>query len=397
VRGNRGGSHDPGLLVVEADDSGGGLDRHTEAGRRRPKPWWLAVAVAAALVVAAALSRRDVDTATPTAEPTTVVAPPRPRTPPSSSETPVVASGLVAFVVSMLPDAPGLSSVDLDSGVVRPLMPGAVSFPSSGAVATMGDVAVVLSDDGFVAIHPDGRLQQFGAVPPLDGGVAVAAYDAGRVDAVWQVSGDTGQMRAVLVTDAGTVARRVVLPEGAVALAGDGVGGLLVVSLDQHLWRVPPDRDGVERLDTSLPLAVSGSGHLAAVRCDDRFVCGVEIVDLTTGDRHLIPGSVQPGTFAALSPDGSRLAQVLQASDTAGPPTMIAVVDTSSGAELSRQPYPSSPSGPLRWSPDGGWLVWSDDRGLEVWNVSDNSAPRSVAVPAGGDALAVLAVVARSA
>jgi hypothetical protein len=42
-------------------------------------------------------------------------------------------------------------------------------------------------------------------------------------------------------------------------------------------------------------------------------------------------------------------------------------------------------------------LVWSDYRGLQVWNVTDGSAPRSIAVPAGGgDTLAVLTVVARS-
>jgi hypothetical protein len=308
-----------------------------------------------------------------------------------------VPAGLVAFVASTLPDHPGLSVVELDSGLVRPVVTGAVAYPSFGAVATMGDAAVVLTDDGFVASRPEGGLRELGAAPALDRGGSVAAYDAGRVDAFWRVSVDVGQARAELLTDTGTVARHVVLPEGDVALAGDGVGGLLVVSLDQHLWRVPPDRDGVERIDTSLPLAVSG-GHLATVRCDDRFVCGVEVVDLVSGDRHLIPGSVQPGTFASLSPDGTRLAQVLEASDAVGPSTVVAVVDTGSGVQLTRQPYPSIPSGPPRWSPDGGWLVWSDYRGLKVWNVTDGSAPRSIAVPAGGgDALAVLAVVARSA
>jgi WD40-like Beta Propeller Repeat len=261
----------------------------------------------------------------------------------------------------------------------------------------MGDAPVVLTGKGLVAVHPQGGLQEFGAAPALGRGGSVAAYDAGGVDAFWRVSGNAGQVRAELLTDTGTVARRVVLPDGYVALAGDGVGGLLVVSPDQHLWRVPPDRDGVERLDTSLPLAVSG-GHLATVRCDDRFVCGVEVVDLASGDRHLIPGSLQPGTFAALSPDGTRLAQVLGASDAVGPSTVVAVIDTGSGAQLTRQPYPPIPNGPPRWSPDGRWLVWSDNRGLEVCNVTDGSAPRSIAVPAaGGDALAVLAVVRRSA
>jgi hypothetical protein len=265
-----------------------------------------------------------------------------------------------------------------------------------GAVATMGDVAVVLTADGLVAARPEGGLHQLDAAPAPDRGGSVAVYDAGRVDAFWRVSVDAGQMRAELLTEMGTAARRVALPDGYAALAGDGVGGLLVVSPDRHLWRVPPDRDGVERLDTSLPLAVS-SGHLATVRCDDRFVCGVEVVDLASGERHLVPGSVQPGTFAALSSDGTRLAQVLVASDAVGPSTVVAVVDTGSGTQLTRQPYSSTPSGPPQWSPDGDWLVWSDYRGLQVWNVTDGSAPRSVAVPAGGDALAVLAVVARSA
>jgi hypothetical protein len=203
-------------------------------------------------------------------------------------------------------------------------------------------------------------------------------------------------MRADLLTEAGAVARRVVLPEGDVALAGDGVGGLLVVSSDQHLWRVPPDGDRVERVDTSLPLAVS-RGHLATVRCDDRFVCGVEVVDLASDERHLIPGSLQPGTFAALSPDGTRLAQVLGANDAVGPSTVVAVVDTDTGVQLTRRPYPSNPSGAPRWSPNGAWLVWSDYRGLQVWNVTDGSAPRSIAVPGGGgDTLKVLTVVARS-
>jgi hypothetical protein len=300
--------------------------------------------------------------------------------------------GLVAFVASTRPEHPGLSAVELDSGLVRPVVTGAVAFPSFGAVATMGDAAVVLTDDGLVAAYPDGGFHSLGAPPAL-----IAAYDAGRVDAFWRVSGDAGQQRAELLTETGTATRRVALPEGAEALAGDGVGGLLVVSADRHLWRVPPERDGVERVDASLPLAVSG-GHLATVRCDDRFVCGVEVVDLATGDRHLIPGSVQPGTFAALSPDGTRLAQVLVASDAVGPSTVVAVIDTGSGVQLTRRPYPSIPRGPPRWSPDGAWLVWSDYRGLQVWNVIDGSAPRSVAVSGGGGgALAVLAVVARSA
>jgi hypothetical protein len=398
VRRNRGDVVDPALLVVEADDGGGGLDRDVEVGRvRRRPPWWLAVAVAAALVVAAALSRQHDDASAPTSDPTTVVATSSPRTPPPSSGKPVVPAGLVAFVASTLPDHPGLSAVALDSGVVRPIMTGAVAFPSSGAVATMGDAAVVLTDDGLVAVHPEGGLQDFGSAPSLDGDGSVAVYDAGRVDAFWRVSDDAGQVHAELLTETGTVTRRVVLPEGYMALAGDGVGGLLVVSPDRHLWRVPPDRDGIERVDTSLPLAMS-SGHLATVRCDDRFVCGVEVVDLASGDRHLVPGSVQPGTFAALSPDGTRLAQVLGANDAVGPSTVLAVIDTGSGAQLTRQPYPSIPSGPPRWSPDGAWLVWSDYRGLQVWNVTDGSAPRSIAVPAGGgDTLAVLAVVARSA
>jgi hypothetical protein len=223
-----------------------------------------------------------------------------------------VPAGLVAFVASTLPDRPGLLSVELDTGLVRPVVAGAVAFPSFGAVATMGDAAVVLTDDGFVAARAEGGIQDLGAAPALDRGGSVAAYDAGRVDAFWRVSSDVGQARAELLTDTGTIARHVVLPEGDVALAGDGVGGLLVVSLDQHLWRVPPDRDGVERLDTSLPLAVS-RGHLATVRCDDRFVCGVEVVDLATGDRH--PTRLtQPGTFAALA-RRNPVAQVLGAND----------------------------------------------------------------------------------
>jgi hypothetical protein len=393
VRRNRGDAADPADLVVEVEDGGSGLDRDVEVGRGRRPPWGLAVAVATALVVAAALSRQHRDTPSAKSDPTTVATSSPPTPPPSSGE-PLVPAGLVAFVASTLPDHPGLSSVELDSGLVRPVMTGAVAFPSFGAGATMGDATVVLTDDGPVAVHPEGSLQEFRAAP--DRGGSVAAYDAGRADAFWRVGSDNGQAHAELLTEAGTVARRVVLPEGDAVLAGDGVGGLLVVSPDRLLWRVPPDRDGVERLDTSLPLAVSG-GHLATVRCDDRFVCGVEVVDLATGDRHLIPGSLQPGAFAALSPDGTRLAQVLLASDAVGPSTVVSVVDTASGVRLTRQPYPSTPSGPPRWSPDGAWLVWTDYRGVEVWNVADGSAPRSIAVPAsGGDALAVLAVVVRS-
>jgi hypothetical protein len=387
---------DPALLVVEVDDGGGGIDRDVEVGRgRRRPPWWLAVAVATALVVAAVLSQQNDDTATPTSDPTTVVATTSPRTPPPSRGNPVVPAGLVAFVASTLPDHPGLSAVELDSGLVRPLISGAVALPSFGAVATMGDAAVVLTDSGLIAARSEGGLQELGAAA-LDRGGSVAAYDAGRVDAFWRVRVDAGQARAELLTETGTITRRVVLRDGDMALAGDGVGGLLVVSLDRHLWRVPADGDSVERLDMSLPLAVGG-GHLATVRCDDRFVCGVEVVDLASGDRHLIPGSLQPGTFAALSPDGTRLAQVLDASDAVGPSTVVAVFDTGSGAQLTRQPYPSNPSGPPRWSPDGRWLVWSDYRGLQVWNIADGSPPRSVALPTGGgDALAVLTVVARS-
>jgi hypothetical protein len=393
----RGDVADPGLLVVDIDDRGGDLDHDLEVGRaRRRPPWWLAVAVATALAVAAVLSRQHRDTAAPRSHPTTVAATSSFRPPTPSGANQVVPTGLVAFVASALFDRPGLSVVELDTGRVRQIMTGAVALPSFGAVATMGDAAVVLTDDGLVAAHPEGGLQELGAAPAPDPG-GVAAYDAGRADALWRVSGDAGQLRAELLTDTGTVARRVELPDGYVALAGDGLGGLLVVSPDRHLWRIPPDRDGVERVDSSLPLAVN-AGHLATVRCDDRFVCGVEVVDLASGNRHLIPGSLQPGTFAALSPNGTRLAQVLGASDAVGTSTVLAVFDTGSGAQLTRQPYPSIPNGPPQWSPDGRWLVWSDYRGLQVWNVADVSAPRSIAVPTGGgDGLTVMAVVARSA
>jgi hypothetical protein len=230
---------DPGLLVIDVDDGGGGSDRDVEVGRaRRRPPWWLAVAVATALVVAAALSQQHRDTAAPTPDPTTVVASSSPPTPPPSSRKPGVPAGLVAFVASTLPDQPGLSAVELDTGLVRPVITGAVGFPSFGAVATIGDAAVVLTDDGLIAARPEGGLQMFGAAPALDPGGSVAAYEAGRVDAFWRVSGDAGQARAELLTETGTVARRVVLPDGDVALAAASAGCSSEPS--QHLWRLRP-------------------------------------------------------------------------------------------------------------------------------------------------------------
>ena len=71
---------------------------------------------------------------------------------------------------------------------------------------------------------------------------------------------------------------------------------------------------------------------------------------------------------------------------------MLAVVDTGSGAQLHAN-APVDYGGPPRWSPTAtGWC--GHYRGLQVWNVTDGSAPRSIAVPGGGgDALAVLTVV----
>jgi hypothetical protein len=186
---------EPGLLVVEVDDGGDALDRDVEVGRaRRRPPWWLAVAVAAALVVAAALTRQHPDTAAPSSDPTTVVATSSPRTPPPSGGKPVVPAGLVAFVASTLPDRPGLWSVELDTGLVRPLVAGAVAFPSFGAVATMGDAAVVLTDDG--SSPPSGGWHQTSAPRTLDRG-GRAAHDAGRVG-VWRVSSDAGRCAELL-------------------------------------------------------------------------------------------------------------------------------------------------------------------------------------------------------
>jgi hypothetical protein len=237
---------------------------------------------------------------------------------------------------------------------------------------------VFATQAGFTAVRPDGQLVQHLGQSARR---YVNVFDAGRDDAFIAVtapaapcvaddecssqSAPAADERIELARLDGTVESGTDVPEGFGVVAGDGIGGVVVLGPDREMYRLVPGARPTH-LDMPQPIAVS-HGRTVAVSCDADLDCGVTIFDLVTGDHQVVPGVIRRGNYPSLSPDGRYLAQVNISSDALRTLT-IAVYDTTTGAAVLDAPNPLNLNTRPQWSPDSQWLVWPDPDGVEAWN-----------------------------
>ena len=341
------------------------------------------MAAAALLIGGVVIVGRGHGSSTSTATTTTVPPPTTAATTPATTTTSLFVgqvaagpalgqpTGLVVYLTAPRQDHEVLFALDLDQGLLREV---ATTAHTPNEHPILGDAIVTPGARTEQLVHPEGATKALGTA-------TTSSFGAGRADAYWEVSytRDRSPSHAGLVLVGGPVERGVTIPAGFEVFAGDGIGGLLARGPDDRTYRLPPDSGTLVALDVNTPLAVA-NGRVAAVACDARPSCAVEIVDLTNGDRHVVPGSGPSSSGTSLSPDGTHLAQVV-ATDDANQPALI-VIDTTSGDSLLHVPYlgVSFDSGPPRWSPDGAFLFWNDLNGLEWWRVT-RIQPRTVRLP----------------
>jgi hypothetical protein len=177
----------------------------------------------------------------------------------------------------------------------------------------------------------------------------------------WWILNSDGTIRA----DGG--GPRLHIPDGlrvAAAVAG-GFVALDVANASWVLWAGPTTQKIAPAADQ---LLVTGPHTVVFKKGCGYNGCSVEILDLAHGTTTTIPLPQVPN-FAALSPDGTRLAL---ASTQGG----VFVLDTRSGREIVRTVSVVSgiPSLPFTWSPDSHALLIVQDDDIEIRRASDGLA-----------------------
>jgi hypothetical protein len=89
-----------------------------------------------------------------------------------------------------------------------------------------------------------------------------------------------------------------------------------------------------------------------------------------------------PTMVAALSPDGNRLAYVIQGARQA----QLRVLDLVGNRVLFEGPWELAhdlvlSSNPLVWSPDSNFLAWADRDGLEIFDAAAGRGPTQIDRP----------------
>jgi hypothetical protein len=187
----------------------------------------------------------------------------------------------------------------------------------------------VLNQGGMVAPGPDGASLWISAPP---------GYDTVRlVDLNGRPAGP--EIEVPLGMD-GTP-----IPDGTGYLVFNGVGGS---------YAARPE--GVRRITTGALIAI-GPTRWLAYECDERYACGIVVIDRRTGaHRKVSDAAIQPsGPSGVVSSDGAQAAVTLGL--RTAPPT-LSLMDLASG-ELRGVFIPNgvrTDAGGMVWSPDGRWL-----------------------------------------
>lgn len=235
-------------------------------------------------------------------------------------------------------------------------------IPSTGPVSLVvgRDWAVVrpldyvpgyLVRDGHPAEPLTGALGQGGLAAPGPDGASL-----------W-VPVHAGSDRAALVDTAGRpVGPSITMVPGMDDnLIGDGTGYLQFSGVGGSYVARP---DGVHRITTGTLLA-SGPTKWLAYECDDRYHCGMVLVDRGTGARRTVDGppidqlAVTQGVF---SPDGVHAALVLRS--RLAPPTLALIDTKASVTQPAGVPdWERDGDDTMAWSPDGKWLIVTNSNG----------------------------------
>jgi hypothetical protein len=239
---------------------------------------------------------------------------------------------------------------------------------SEGSVVRTGSratpVPAALRVDGWLNRGPGEGIWLVPEQPaypvPASGVVRLVTLD-GRVDAT----------RSIVVD-----------PRVGAPLHGDGYGGLLVTTRT-GIYQIHPSasaRTGRVRLVTRGALLGLGGRRLLTWDCDARARCGVYRVDQRSSRRTLLPTAAKALTTAAggvieelidsdnqLSPDGNHLAlTTLRGTGT----RQIQVIDLTTGRA---HPIPgivtdSNPNRQLAWTPNSRWLLGLTDHRLQAFD-----------------------------
>jgi hypothetical protein len=271
-------------------------------------------------------------------------------------------------------------SVDVDTGLITTVLPNSPIF-TNAAMVLDGAIVVVLNSGLW--IYPEGGPSGLRVGPVLSmlgpaGRHAVwvlATADNGRLE-MYRVGADGAQLDAGLAVPALTKA------VGAV-----GVRGALVEANGGGVYLVAPDGSSPRRVAEGSFLTANND-RIATVSCDESLTCSLVVTRVAGGVERstaLRAGDLNgyfPTMVAALSPDGRRLAYVVQGARQ----PQLRVLDLDGNRVLFEGPWQRADdlvlsSNPLVWSPDSNFLAWADKHGLEILDAAAGTGPTRVARP----------------
>jgi hypothetical protein len=211
-------------------------------------------------------------------------------------------------------------------------------------------------------------------------------------DSVWVLAGPSGLSgnTVLRVGFDGTIGDRVALP--AIAQPQAGVGDSVFVWTPSGIHAVTGD--GIRRITSSGLLAAVSTDRLAWFDCAADLTCRIVIGTHDDPDQVRVPVAANelPAAFVGFrlgkfSPDGRRLALPVfrLANGQAGERSAVVIIDTVTGAELTRLPEQegSFDGTPLDWSPDSQLLFTGAGTRLTAWNASNGELTELDTPPSG--------------
>ena len=382
-------------IVLEPDDGYPRQSKVVEVGRpRRPgQTKRVVVGAAIALLIVVVLGATGGGGTEQVAEPeTTTTSTRRPST--TTTRAPRTTTSTTTLPPGPMLDQPtgitlvllrerSLDTADLDTGQVETVFQ---STYFSWLVPTSEPSGIVYVDDQPQALFMPFPLAVTQAKRRL--GPAVILVRSAQPHQVWLATDQTDRLLVTQVDtgDGHIVTSPVPLPIGS-NLFGSVYGGLVAEAAGRIF--LIEDGGDVRPIAEGRGLAAGGN-QVAAYSCDDVLQCGLEVIDVATGDSRRIappPGTAPyEYTQASFSPDGSLLAIWMQADFEFG----LYLWDLRT-EEVTAVPGTQEfgGGGPPEWSPKGTWLFWTGGA-VYAYHPGD---PTSIRLPLPkGDYYQVLAV-----
>ena len=270
--------------------------------------------------------------------------------------------------------------IDVDSGQITTVLPDVPIF--TNAALALDRVIFVILNSGLW-IYPEGASTGLQVGPVLS-----MLGPAGR-HAVWVlVTADNGRLGMYRVgADSVRLDEGLVVPALTKAVGAAGVQGPLVEANGGGVYLVSPDGSSPRRVAEGSFLTANND-RIATVSCDDALKCSLVVTNVADGVELSTPlkdGDLSgyfPTMVAALSPDGHRLAYVIQGARQA----QLRVLDLVGNRVLFEGPWELAhdlvlSSNPLVWSPDSNFLAWADRDGLEIFDAGAGTGPTRIARP----------------